>query len=594
MLTKLELRNYRGFGQHSLSLSPMTVLVGRNNAGKSTIVEALRLISIVTERLSGLHFKAPPTWADVPLRSRGLQPSLRDTGIDFPSICHHYGTPPATIIATFAAGERIELHLNADGEGHAVLFDAYGELVRRKGRTFSTEFPRLYVLPQVAPLEPTEKILSIEHVRRNLSSPLAPRHFRNQLRLMPSEYRQFRSLAEETWPGLQIRGLEGADGLPDTELFLGIRDRDFVAEVARMGHGLQMWLQTMWFLARTPSEASVVLDEPDVYMHPDLQRRMIRIVRDRLSQVLVATHSVEIMAEVAPSEVLIIDRDRDCSAYANSDPAVQELVDRLGGIHNIHLARLWNAKRCLLVEGKDLGFLRLVHDLLFPGSDRPLDDIPNWSIGGWGNWNYAIGSSLFIRNSVGENVSVYCVLDSDYHTEAVVRKRLTEATGKNVRLHVWRRKEIENYFLIPSVIARVVNARSRDGSRELAASDVVQKLDDIAESLRLATQDDYANELHIDNKSRGLQSANRRARELLDQAFATHAGKIAVVSGKKLLGALGQWTQKEFGVPLGVAAIIRKMMTTEVPAEVKSFVEAVHHNRELSEELWGRDWKRTV
>ena len=59
------------------------------------------------------------------------------------------------------------------------------------------------------------------------------------------------------------------------------------------------------------------------------------------------------MAEVAPSEILIIDRASEASVYANSEPVVQSLIERFGGVHNIHLARLWTAKRCLLVEGKD-------------------------------------------------------------------------------------------------------------------------------------------------------------------------------------------------------------------------------------------------
>ncbi|PYS69901.1 MAG: hypothetical protein DMF73_13950 [Acidobacteria bacterium] len=43
MLTKLILRNFRGFENHELPLRETTVIVGRNNAGKSTVVEALRL-----------------------------------------------------------------------------------------------------------------------------------------------------------------------------------------------------------------------------------------------------------------------------------------------------------------------------------------------------------------------------------------------------------------------------------------------------------------------------------------------------------------------------------------------------------------------
>jgi hypothetical protein len=38
------------------------------------------------------------------------------------------------------------------------------------------------------------------------------------------------------------------------------------ADGSQMGHGLQMWLQTMWFLARVGYAACAILDEPDVYM----------------------------------------------------------------------------------------------------------------------------------------------------------------------------------------------------------------------------------------------------------------------------------------------------------------------------------------
>ena len=102
----------------------------------------------------------------------------------------------------------------------------------------------------------------------------------------------------------------------------------------------------------------VILDEPDVYMHADLQRRLIRTVKGRHPQVIIATHSVEIMDEVDPADVLVIDRDRRKARFAADIPAVQDVVAALGGVHNIQLARLWNAKRCLFVEGDDVRILR--------------------------------------------------------------------------------------------------------------------------------------------------------------------------------------------------------------------------------------------
>jgi AAA15 family ATPase/GTPase len=64
MLSALVLQNFRCFDQHRVELRPLTVIVGRNNAGKSTLIEALRLISLVTERFTniaiGVHLSERP------------------------------------------------------------------------------------------------------------------------------------------------------------------------------------------------------------------------------------------------------------------------------------------------------------------------------------------------------------------------------------------------------------------------------------------------------------------------------------------------------------------------------------------------------
>jgi predicted ATP-dependent endonuclease of OLD family len=55
VIAGLRLQNFRGFVDHRVPLKQTSVLVGANNAGRSTIVEALRLIAVITERLLGGH-----------------------------------------------------------------------------------------------------------------------------------------------------------------------------------------------------------------------------------------------------------------------------------------------------------------------------------------------------------------------------------------------------------------------------------------------------------------------------------------------------------------------------------------------------------
>ena len=140
-------------------------------------------------------------------------------------------------------------------------------------------------MPQVAPVALDERGLTTDYVRGAISSHLAPLHFRNQLKILSEYFPSFKDMSETTWPGLQIQDLTGGGLISDDPLQLMARDEDFVAEIAAMGHGLQMWLQTMWFLARSMEVSTVILDEPDVYMHPDIQRRLIRYIKNKFHQI---------------------------------------------------------------------------------------------------------------------------------------------------------------------------------------------------------------------------------------------------------------------------------------------------------------------
>jgi energy-coupling factor transporter ATP-binding protein EcfA2 len=244
----------------------------------------------------------------------------------------------------------------------------------------------------------------------------------------------------------------------------------------------------MWFLARINKTDIIVLDEPDVFLHADLQRKLIRILKEQEQQSIIATHSIEMMAEVEPSSILVADRRRPRSQFTTSLPAVQEIIDHIGGVHNIHLARLWSYRKIIYVEGDDIGLLKIFQDKLYPLSSEPLDVLPNMQIGGWGGWRQVIGSSETFKTGGGEDIIKYCILDSDYHTSDEIDKRQKSAEANNIRLHIWKRKEIENYVIVPAAIERFINTRKQKG-KNLYMDDLIKKLDEICDSLKDETFD---------------------------------------------------------------------------------------------------------
>lgn len=553
----------------------MTVVVGRNNAGKSTVVEALRLVALVVSRYQNLGFHLAPDWTTAGRGSFGVRPSLRNMEITFQGMFHRYADPPGIITAEFEDGESVTVYIADEERFHAVIRDHRGRIIRSKGAAADIDLPSVNILPQVGPVQKREVILSSDYVRAAVSSSLAPLHFRNQLIVFGESFPRFCEMVEETWPGVAIQELIYESRNPGTQIFLEVRNEDFVGEVSLMGHGLQMWLQTMWFLALAENSETVILDEPDVYMHPDLQRRIIRFLRDRHRQCIITTHSVEILSEVQADEILIVDKRRPASRFAASIPAVQRLIESVGSAHNISLTRLWHARKFILVEGKDIGFLKAFQDTLFPESQSPIDAMPSMPIGGWGGWNYAVGSAMLLQNAVGESIITYCVLDSDYHTPEEVAQRKGQAKDRNVQLHIWSRKEIENYLLSAQLIYRVIEASLARRTTGPTAKEIHQKMVLIASSLSTDVHDGLATEILARDRKLTLATANKRARERIEATEARDGNILALVPGKTAISRISEWSQNEFGVSITPIKLAREIRVSELPREVQNVVSAI-------------------
>ena len=102
MLKSIQFTNYRCFLDHELPLNKETIVVGKNNAGKSTIVEGLRLLAVITQRHKNLAFRKVPEWIEIPSSHRGVGVSLAGLNISWQYIFHRYQDPPARIFATFS------------------------------------------------------------------------------------------------------------------------------------------------------------------------------------------------------------------------------------------------------------------------------------------------------------------------------------------------------------------------------------------------------------------------------------------------------------------------------------------------------------
>lgn len=316
MLTTLRLRNFKGFRDQVIEFQQFSVVIGRNNAGKSSAFEAIRILANAISKFASGKFVPSPSWTNG--AGVGITLPVDDQQRKPETLFFRYKDPPAIITATFANGAKVDVFIGVGGIIFAEAFTPKQCPVDSRSRARECEFSPISILPQIRPLEDYETVLRAEYVRKCIDTHLSSRHFRNQLRYQQDHFESFRDLFQQTWQGLRVCEFIAPDALHEDELALMLMDDGFVAEAANFGHGLQMWLQIIWFIARTPSNSIVVLDEPDVYMHPEQQSRMISLLRDRYQQCLVSTHSEQIIKACSSAEIMRLHRSLPVSKHGVS------------------------------------------------------------------------------------------------------------------------------------------------------------------------------------------------------------------------------------------------------------------------------------
>ena len=91
------------------------------------------------------------------------------------------------------------------------------------------------------------------------------------------------------------------------------------------GYGFQVWCQLLSHIFRSQSRSMLIIDEPDIYLHANPQRQLLSILKASGPDVLMATHSSEIVAEADANDILVIDKTQRSAKRVRSLEGIQIL-----------------------------------------------------------------------------------------------------------------------------------------------------------------------------------------------------------------------------------------------------------------------------
>lgn len=461
-ITSLRFSNFKAFGEYSVSLSSANILVGPNNSGKSTVIGSFRLLEAA---MRVARSKSPDFLLLGDVRLLGHRISEGSIPISVENIHTNYEDVDTRIEYRFSNGNRIYINFPRDG-GCVLSWDVPGALIKSPS-AFRKAFPfSVQVVPVLGPIEHEEIIVTDETVRRSLGTPRASRHFRNFWYKNPEGFEDFKVMLERTWSDMSIKRPE-VPSMVDGKIVMFCSESRIDREIYWAGFGFQIWCQLLTHLYRSSNYDLVVIDEPEVYLHPDLQRQLLGIIRDIGSEFVLATHSTEIIGDADPSEILLVDKNKRSARRIKDVEGVQQALYALGSVQNITLMQLARNKKVLFVEGMgDYRVIRRFAKKLGYDELAAATDITAFESGGFSSWERVRSLAWGLTNTLGTEIKIAAVYDHDYWCAEEIAETKAELERHLEFAHIHGRKEIENYLLDVDVLERVVAGLVRDKSRK--------------------------------------------------------------------------------------------------------------------------------
>jgi len=475
MIYKLVLKNFKKFEEETFLFNNFDFIVGANNSGKSTVLQALAIWQYCVEQ-----FRI--------VRKKGQS----GTQIVLPNFTA-LPVPEFNLLWKDKTDRRYEDNGNGNGKKNQIYIlieiDVYWRNQNGDEKNFcvqmryqspqavyvkplngwkefnqldqNEDMPYIVYVPPFSGLEPHEKWLAEGNIRQNIGKAQPGSVLRNLLyRVINREniaitdnqdWQEVKARIEE-WFGIELQ-IPEFDPISSTEIVVEYKTQNKKTfDIIAGGSGFHQILTLLAFMYGYKHTTTILFDEPDAHLHVNLQRKILNYLKQNAqTQFLIATHSEEFIKNIELSSILSVLSDKPKRIQSTNS-----IITALSTIENIDTVRTQESPFILYLEGED-------DERILSAWANTLNE----------NDTYQKFYPYFLRGSTKKDMKQKA--DEHYNALQQIVSNLKRAmlfdydndetafhpTAKEYPyLNEWKRKNIDNYLLVPQAWKRAVEQQS--------------------------------------------------------------------------------------------------------------------------------------
>lgn len=599
MITSIKLIRFKQFKETEIELRPFSILMGENNSGKTSVLQAIWLAQTALHqgRLLNVNQKTQLTKAsdngyymfNVPFAPEDNLASLFYNKISRKG--HTWDENSGAVIQIIDKyGNCIPLHLR-------VLWQKLNfkllKILKGERAPNIQNYEPLYISGFVgvdfqeermfpATLEEKVSAGNMNSIIRNIILDLKLHN--------PEKFEYLNTLLSNEF-GFHIKDIYFHE---DNDLYVFSEYEDIIKksrvslDFSSCGSGIMQILQIISVILRyCPEKTRIVLiDEPDAHLHSNLQVKftnvLMKIQKEFGIQIILSTHSTAIIQNAEPEDVIPI------SAYAPtnkgltcSDEVQKTIMDRLDA-YELGKARI--SGKISFFEDSNLEIFKKMADIACIDSFSGVNTIP--MILGRGKDD----KLPFLLNPVlcellGRKVEIHVIRDSDGMPKTMRQKLKEFAEKYNVKLHILSRYEIENYILNADLIFRTLTLEPKNTGKSIPSIEEIQrKIDEaLKETIRggiykyHSTLNDVLYKVRHNLLSESDYKTDDASHET-DQIYKSYYGVENsdelknIGMGKQARAILFSWLNQNKGLVISTKSVLNNLHPEDVCDEIREIL----------------------